>query len=140
MRDVFCNLEGTIIARHINEDTVVILEPDHPDWEDALAKKPEPYVPPVADIILAFTKAVDAHVELTARNKGYNNAAALASYVESTVPLWKEESLTFISWRDKVWVQALNSLELIQGGATPPNSPEDFIKSLPSIVWPTTGV
>ena len=106
----------------------------------ALEMEPAPYVAPVptpAQIIAAFTAAIDAHVETAARAWGYNGAAHLASYVSSTVLQWSAEATTFIAWRDQVWLAALDLLADVQAGeAEPPAAPPDFIATLPELVRP----
>ena len=41
--------------------------------------------------------AIQAHVDATAKSKGYNDAASLAGYVASAVEPWAAEATTFIA-------------------------------------------
>lgn len=83
-------------------------------------------------------QAVDAHVEATARSKGYNGAAHMASYTASTVVAWAAEAQAFVAWRDAVWLRAIALLEDVRSGqAAVPASPDDVVALLPAPQWPT---
>lgn len=79
-----------------------------------------------------YRRAIDAHVEATARSRQYNSAAHMASYIASTVPEWAAEAEAFVAWRDQVWVTAIQML------ATTTEAPkiEAVIEALPQIEWP----
>lgn len=134
------------IGNLIEDDgLVVVIEPDHPRWGEFLALNPvtleppppEPPPPPTAEEMLAaFTKAIDAHVEATARTRRYNGAAHMASYVASTVPVWAAEAQAFVAWRDQVWLYSLTELDAIQTGAKPIPDLTDFLAALPAPIWP----
>jgi hypothetical protein len=85
-----------------------------------------------AALLEAIRQAVDAHVEATAKAKGYNSAAHCASYTASTVEAWAAEAVTFVAWRDAVW------LAVFAGLADPPKdaTPASVVKALPQIKWP----
>ena len=80
-----------------------------------------------------ITRAIDAHVESRAKEMEYNSAAHLASYVSSSIPSWAEEAQTFVSWRDEVWIAAINMLETAEQTGEVPDI-EEVISSLPE--WP----
>lgn len=83
----------------------------------------------------AIAAAIDAHVEATARERGYNGAAHLASYVTSTVGAWQAEATTFVAWRDAVWLTAYAMLaDALAEGEAP--QAEDALAALPMIEWP----
>ena len=94
--------------------------------------EPEPTPLTVAD----YTTAIDSHVEETARSKGYNSAAHLSGYATSTVPTWASEAAAFISWRDQVWLTAVEILRQVTDGEIEQPTIEDLIASLPVIDWP----
>jgi hypothetical protein len=81
--------------------------------------------------IAQMQQAVDAHVEATAKTRGYNGAAHCASYAASTVNAWAAEAAAFIAWRDAVWLAVFDGM----GGGHPLNA-EDVIAALPQIEWP----
>lgn len=101
---------------------------------------PAPAVPQPGDLPALFETArqlVNTHVDTVARAKGYNDAAACASYLASTNPTWSAEATAFIAWRDAVWAhvfalrdQALaGEIETLPGG-------DELIAGLPAMSWP----
>ncbi|TVR06625.1 MAG: hypothetical protein EA385_15005 [Salinarimonadaceae bacterium] len=90
--------------------------------------------PPTLD---DYRRAVDSHVDAVAQSRGYNNAVALASYFNSTVPDWAAEAGAFVPWRDAVWSQVFDALATWQGGGEAPESPAALVASLPAIEWPS---
>lgn len=83
----------------------------------------------------ALAAAVQAHVQATARARGYDSAEACASYVASTVPAWVAEATAFVAWRDAVWTQALERLAAVEAGESSIPTAEALIASLPAIDW-----
>lgn len=89
------------------------------------------------EIQAAYIRAIDGHVEATARARQYNSAAHLASYDASTVPEWQAEALAFVAWRDAVWLHVIARFAAVQAGTEPPpESAEALIAALPQMVWP----
>lgn len=80
--------------------------------------------------------AIDAHVEEAARAREYNDAAALAGYVNSTVPEWAGEAQAFVAWRDQVWLAAYGMLAEVEAGERSVPTASEIIGALPDIVWP----
>jgi hypothetical protein len=103
------------------------------DW---MAKGGEiaPYVPPPVSAD-DFAAAIQAHVDATAKARGYADGVALAGYSASTIPTWSAEAAAFIAWRDQVWLYASDKLAKVQSGQTAPTI-EEFLAELPAIVWP----
>lgn len=83
-----------------------------------------------------YSAAIEAHVDEVARERRYSGAVSLASYVNSTVPQWSAEAITFVAWRDTVWLYAYAELEKVQNGQRPQPTIEDFIAELAPIEWP----
>jgi hypothetical protein len=93
---------------------------------------PEPTPPDLE----TFRVAVQAHIDATARSRGYENGFALAGYVTSTVAPWRAEAEAFVAWRDQVWLAVFELLAQVQAGdIPPPASPEALIAELPTIDW-----
>jgi len=87
-----------------------------------------------------FKKNIDTKVSAllnsTAQIRGYSDAQSIVGYVNSTNTQWQAEAQAFISWRDGVWALVFAQYDLIDSGANIPNA-DDFIASLPQIVWPS---
>jgi len=75
-------------------------------------------------------------IEQISRSKQYESAVSCASYANSTNETWKIEADTFIAWRDTVWVYAYEQLATYSGNQAPLPTVEQFIASLPAIIWP----
>ena len=75
---------------------------------------------------------IDAHVEAQAKALGYNSAAHLAGYKDSTVAAWSAEASAFIAWRDQVWLAAY-TLQAEHAAAQTMPAPADVMAALP--VW-----
>jgi hypothetical protein len=113
----------------INAQTgeVTILDEDAPSFPATQ--------PTTEQIIAAASAAIEAHVEATARARGYTSAVSCATYAASTIPAWKAEGVAFVAWRDAVWTAALASLEAAKAGGPIPDNP---LTGLPQIQWPVS--
>jgi len=98
--------------------------------EAAVAAPPPPSPEQVQ---AAYTAAIEAHVEATARARGYTSAVSCATYAASTIPAWQAEGAAFVAWRDAVWTAALAMLAAVQAGGAIPESP---IAGIPEMEWP----
>jgi hypothetical protein len=106
------------------------------DVQDAItggATVSQPFPPTLEQMQAAYTAAIEAHVEATARSRGYTSAVSCATYAVSTIPVWQAEGAAFVAWRDDVWTAALAMLAAVQAGGAIPESP---IAGLPTMEWP----
>ena len=93
--------------------------------------------PPPERIKDRLRRAVEDHVEETARERDYSSAVSLASYTASTKPKWAAEAQAFVQWRDDVWEYVFQRLAAVESGEDePPESAEALIADLPAMVWP----
>jgi len=95
---------------------------------------PAAFVPP-ALTVADYARAVDGHVEATARARGYNDAAKLMAWSLSTNSTWAAEGAAFIAWQDHVYLDVFAALAAWQGGAAQPTV-AGLVASLPVIKWP----
>jgi len=100
---------------------------------DDLQFEPGPPPPTPEQMQAGYTAAIEAHVEATARARGYTSAVSCATYAASTIPAWQAEGAAFVAWRDAVWTAALAMLAAVQAGGAIPESP---IAGLPEMEWP----
>ena len=100
---------------------------------DDLLFEPGPPPPTPEELQAAYTASIEAHVEVTARARGYSSAVSCATYATSTIPAWQAEGAAFVAWRDDVWTAALAMLAAVQAGGAIPESP---IAGLPEMEWP----
>ena len=106
------------------------------EWE-AEGNAIEPYVPQ-APTLDDYERAIQAHIDATARQKKYENGFACSTYVNSTNPGWAAEAQAFVSWRDDVWVYAYGELDKVSQGLRRQPTIEEFLTELPAINWPST--
>jgi hypothetical protein len=124
----YAEVEGVIVRWDVAEP-----QPS----EDAIAAKAAELAQ--ADAVRAFSTAIDAHIEATARARDYASAVSAASYVTSTNPTWAAEAAAFVAWRDAVWAAVYGALGAWQAGGEAPTI-EGLIASLPAMVWPGAAV
>lgn len=94
---------------------------------------PDPSEPTIED----YRSAAQLFVDMRAKERGYNDAVTLASYVGSTILEWASEAKTFVAWRDQVWLYANEQLRAVQAGERDQPSVAEFIDELPKLEWPT---
>lgn len=105
---------------------------DGSDWGAAPPIEP----PSPSEIKAALAAAVQAHVQATARARGYDGAESCASYALSGNPVWAAEAGAFMAWRDAVWASALATLAAVEAGAEAVPTVDALIAGLPVIAWP----
>lgn len=89
-------------------------------------------IPTVGD----YQNAIQSLIDRTAVTKQFNDGVSLASYKDSTVPLWAAQATEFIAWRDAVWVYVYGEMSKVQLGQRPQPSIADILAELPVIQWP----
>jgi hypothetical protein len=105
------------------------------EYEDWLAAGNTPLPPPgltFEAILAAVIPGVQAWMDMTARQKGYDSVVSCATYATSTVPEFKADAEAIIRWRDAVWVAAYAWRDGLNG-QLPPTVPtiEEVIAQLP---------
>lgn len=83
-----------------------------------------------------YESAIQALIEETARSRQFRDAATMASYTSSTVQQWSSQALSFVAWRDAVWMYAYAELEKVTTGTRPQPTVSEILDELPKIVWP----
>lgn len=90
--------------------------------------------------VQTFKKDIDAKVSAllnsTAQSHGYSDSQSIVSYVSSSNTQWQAEAQAFVAWRDQVWKHVYVEYMAINAGGNIPNE-DEFIASLPQIVWPS---
>ena len=92
--------------------------------------------------VQTFKKDIDAKVSAllnsTAQSRGYSDSQSIVGYVSSTNTQWQAEAQAFAAWRDQVWERVYIEYMAIDAGGSIPNE-DEFMASLPQIVWPQGG-
>jgi hypothetical protein len=83
-----------------------------------------------------YENAIQALIEETAQSRQFRDAATMASYTSSTIPLWSAQATAFVAWRDAVWMYAYEELDKVTTGTRPQPTVSEILDELPKIVWP----
>lgn len=79
---------------------------DYLTYLDWLAAGNTPTLPPpptVTDIINMFMPQLQAWMDGTAQQNGYDSVVSCVSYKDSSVARWAADATAMIAWRDAVW-------------------------------------
>lgn len=104
---------------------------------DAKPYDPPPPIPPTpAQILASLTRAVQDHLDATARTRNYDGILSLCSYATSTNPKFGPEGQAGVAWRDAVWSSCYAILADVQAGNRAAPSAAGLLTELPSMEWP----
>ena len=91
-----------------------------------------PPEPTYAEIVAGLTAAIQAHLDATAKQYGYDDIKSAVTYAdEPAVPKFQQEGQALRAWRSLVWEVAYAELALYQEG-TPIPTGEQLIEKLPA--------
>jgi hypothetical protein len=71
-----------------------------------------------------------------AQSRGYSSVNSIISYAVSSNIQWKAEADAFVAWRDQLLEHVYIEYMAIDAGGEIPNE-DEFVLSLPKIVWPS---
>ena len=100
--------------------------------------EPPPYVPKLADYTAAITGMLDAK----AKERRYDNALSIATYVGSGNSQWAAEAQAFVTWRDQIWAYCYAELDKVQAGERAQPTIAEFMTELETqfpLTWPAAG-
>jgi hypothetical protein len=83
-----------------------------------------------------YEAAIQALVDATATERKFRDGVTMASYVNSTNPLWSAEALAFVGWRDAVWTYAYAELEKVMTGQRTQPTVDEFLSEIEPVSWP----
>ena len=85
--------------------------------------------------IKEYDKALTLHLDQTAQSKQYDNRITCAVRAGYSGP-FQAEGIAFATWMDNCNYQAYQILAQVNAGSIPAPTVEEFIASLPVMVWP----
>lgn len=86
----------------------------------------------------SLSRAIQAHIDATARGLGYDNILAACSYADdATVPAFQAQGQALRAWRANVWTSAIPVLDAIRAGSAPVQAAPILIATLPAFKAPT---
>lgn len=120
---------------------------DMPEWQEYRAwcaagniampmqAAPAP-VPSLDEVRAQLTLAVQAHLDRTAKERGYDGILSCSTYATSTNVQFAAEGQACVSWRDVVWVACYAIMADVLAGNRPVPTEGELIAELPAMAWP----
>lgn len=86
-----------------------------------------------------YTAAIAAMLDAKARERRYDSAVSIATYVGSSNTQWAAEAAAFVAWRDQIWIYCYAELDKVQAGEREQPTVSDFLTELETqfpMTWP----
>lgn len=93
---------------------------------------------PVSVRLKALEDGVQAFMDRTARDRGYDSIYTAIGYLESTVKRFREDAEAALAWRDQVWVTCHRLLDQWKAGEIGELTLDEVIARMPGITWSET--
>jgi len=87
-------------------------------------------------VLQQLIEGVQAYLDTTVQQRGYDGILSLCSYSTSTDPRFGPEGRAGIIWRDTVWTQCYEIQAQVMSGDIPIPSLDELIAILPQMQWP----
>lgn len=131
-------IEGVVIQKQPDEEDGFVYAPDIVVC--GMIYNGSGFVLPEPDIeseIKKFEIAIQAHLDGSAREMGYDSIHTAVTYAdEDSVEKFQQEGQALRSWRSLVWKYAYDQLSLVTSGQRSKPSIQDFIEELPALITP----
>lgn len=88
--------------------------------------------PTERDYIMAAQHMMDEK----AQERRYDNIASACTYAGDPDPVFNAEGAACKVWRSAVWRECHTALAEVAAGARPQPTIENFVASLPNLIWP----
>lgn len=134
----------TVLFAEIGEEIEFAADPadPHPHGRDLHARALAgeygaiaPYLAPVEtldQVRARLQAAVQAHLDATARARGYDSILSACSYAASANP-YQAEGAAFLAWRGAVWQTCYQVLAEVESGTRPVPTEAELIAGLPAL-------
>lgn len=83
-----------------------------------------------------FLQLAQDMMDSKVRERNYDGIMSACSYSGSTSPKFAAEAAACMAWRDAVWEKCYELLDAIKPGDPENLTEEDFMGSLPELIWP----
>ena len=86
--------------------------------------------------LATLTAVIQAHLDSTAKTRGYDGILSLCSYASSTNPKFSSEALAGVIWRDSVWTAGYAIQASVTAGTRAIPNESELLAELPVMTWP----
>lgn len=87
------------------------------------------------EIQASYESAIQAHLDSTARSRGYDNMISACSYASGSHPKFSVEGQDCLAWRSAVWETAYQIMTDVRAGTRPLPTLQDVMAELPPMAW-----
>lgn len=124
-----------------------VITRSHPGWQDyrtwiKAGGVPEPMqaspapTPSLDEVRAQLTLAVQAYLDRTAKERGYDGILSCSTYAIATNVQFAAEGQACVSWRDAVWAACYAIMDDVLAGNRPVPTEGELIAELPAMAWP----
>lgn len=92
--------------------------------------------PSLDEVRAQLTLAVQAYLDRTAKERGYDGILSCSTYATSTTVQFADEGQACVSWRDAVWAACYAIMDDVLAGNRPVPTEGELIAELPVMTWP----
>lgn len=89
--------------------------------------------------LIDYTASIAAMLDAKAKERRYDNAVSIATYVGSSNAIWAAEAQAFVAWRDQIWAYCYTELDKVQAGEREQPTISEFLTELEThfpMTWP----
>lgn len=92
--------------------------------------------PTESDIVSKLEKAVQDHLDATARTRTYASIDSAAKYIGGSNQTWSAEGVALREWAIAVWETVYHVRADVTAGIRDIPKPDELVAELPPMMWP----
>lgn len=138
---MYQQIKGSTVILRVSDGAYIPSDPTNRDWQAYRAWQlagntpaAEPAVSP-EQLQAEYIAALDAHIDSTAKLRGYDNRVTCALRI--AIPgAYQAEGAAFAIWMDACYHQGTQAMAAVMAGQRPMPTIPEFLAELPPMVWP----